>query len=88
VSGRGLGSRQWNAPDPLSILSPRELDTLSAAGTWYAKYHASVIAEQAGDGGAKAVADRREYLDLLSALGKLGVRVRVPAALMGSAQAA
>ncbi len=75
-------------PDPSSTLSERELEALSAAGTWYAKYHASIIAEQADDGGAKAVEDRREYLDLIAALGKLGVRVRVPDALIEEAQAA
>ncbi len=74
--------------DPLSGLSERELEALSAAGAWYAKYHSSVIAEQADDGGAKAVEDRREYLDLIAALGKLGVRVRVPDALIEEAQAA
>ena len=77
-----------NRPDPFTTLSERELEALSAAGTWYAKYHASIIAEQAQDGGAKAVEDRREYLELLTALGKLGVRVRVPDALVDSAQAA
>ncbi len=74
--------------DPLRGLSDRELEALSAAGAWYAKYHSSVIAEQAGDGGAKAVEDRQEYLDLIAALGKLGVRVRVPDALMEEVQAA
>jgi len=48
-----------NRPDPFTTLSERELEALSAAGTWYAKYHASIIAEQAQDGGAKAVEDRR-----------------------------
>ncbi|MGI8845942.1 MAG: hypothetical protein ACR2HC_07190 [Thermoleophilaceae bacterium] len=75
-------------PDPFTTLSERELEALSAAGTWYAKYHAGVIADKAADGGAKAVEDRREYLDLLAALGKLGVRVRVPDALLDDARAA
>jgi hypothetical protein len=77
-----------NRPDPFTSLSERELEALSAAGTWYAKYHASVIADQAHDRGAKAVEDRREYLDLLAALGKLGVRVRVPDPLLDTARAA
>lgn len=64
------------------------MEALAAAGTWYAKYHASVVAERAQDGGAMAVEDRREYLDLIAALAKLGVRVRVPDALLDTAQAA
>jgi len=75
-------------PDAVSNLSEAELEALAAAATWYAKYHAAVIGEEAGDAGAKAVEDRRRYLDLIAALGKLGIRVRVPDALMDTARAA
>lgn len=72
----------------LSTLSDRELEALTGAATWYAKYHSGVIAERAGDTGAMAVEDRRRYLDLVAALRKVGVRVRVPDALLDEAQAA
>ena len=73
---------------PATALSDRELEALSAAGAWYAKYHAGVVSEKADDRSARAVEDRRDYLDLIAALGKLGVRVRVPDALLDHAEAA
>lgn len=69
-------------PDPLAELSQREVEALRGAAVWYAKYHAAAIAEHAHDRGAYAVAEREEYLDLIAALRKLGVRLRVPEALM------
>lgn len=59
-------------------LAPRELEAIRAAAIWYAKYHASIIAEEADDESAYAVVRREEYLDLITALGKLGVRIGVP----------
>ena len=66
-----------NIPD----LTERELQALRGAAAWYAKYHAGSIASVAQDPGAYAVAEREEYLDLIAALAKLGVRVRIPDAL-------
>ena len=63
---------------PLSDLTAREVDALRAAATWYAKYRAADVSERAEDRSAAAVAEREEYLKLISALHKLGVRVRVP----------
>jgi len=66
---------------PLTELDGRELEALRGAATWYAKYHAPIIAEQADEESAYAVARREEYLDLVRALAKLGVRLRVPDSL-------
>ncbi len=74
--------------EPVSDLpqfSTREIQALRGAAVWYAKYHAASVAQTAGDDGAYAVAEREEYLDLISALGKLGARVRVPDALRQAA---
>ncbi|MEX2195060.1 MAG: hypothetical protein WD844_07220 [Thermoleophilaceae bacterium] len=68
-------------PDRLPALSERELTALRGAAAWYAKYHAGVVADHAAEDSAYAIAEREEYLDLVAALGKLGVRVRVPDAL-------
>lgn len=65
------------ADQPLA-LDPREYEALRGAATWYAKYHASIIAEEADDESAYAVVRREEYLDLIRALAKLGVRIGVP----------
>jgi len=62
-----------------------ELQALRGAAVWYAKYHAATIARSANDPAAYAVAEREEYLDLVAALAKLGVRVRVPDALQQAA---
>jgi hypothetical protein len=68
-------------PAPLRDLEPRELDALCDAAVWYAKYRAADIAERSDDRSATAVVAREEYLDLITALRKLGVRIRVPDAL-------
>ncbi|MEX2253614.1 MAG: hypothetical protein WD649_05625 [Thermoleophilaceae bacterium] len=70
--------------DPRSLpeLSADELVALRGAAVWYAKYQALVISDHAGDRGAHAVAEREEYLDLVSALAKLGVKIRVPDAIV------
>jgi len=72
----------------LPALSDRELEALTSAATWYAKYHSGVISERAHDRRAMAVEDRRKYLDLLAALRQLGIRVRVPDVLLDETQAA
>lgn len=70
-----------NLPD----FTEQELQALRGAAVWYAKYHAGSIASTADDPRAYAVAEREEYLDLIAALEKLGVRVRVPDALQQQA---
>jgi len=72
-------------PQELPDLSRREIQALRGAAVWYAKYHAGAIASAAQDPGAYAVAEREEYLDLITALDKLGVRVRLPDALQHAA---
>lgn len=70
---------------PLPEFTARELQALRGAAVWYAKYHAAAVASSADDPGAYAVAEREEYVDLVTALAKLGVRVRVPGALQQAA---
>lgn len=79
------------AVDPLTVdpqsapaietLSERELRALTQAASWYANYHAHMIAESADDPSAAAVARREWYIDLHEALWKLGVRRVLPDAL-------
>jgi len=69
----------------LPDFSEPEIQALRGAAVWYAKYHAGAIASAAQDSGAYAVAEREEYLDLIAALDKLGVRVRLPDALQQAA---
>jgi hypothetical protein len=71
--------------DATATLSVRELEALRGAAVWYAKYHASDIEAGAGDGSAYAVAEREEYLELLAALRKLGVALRLPDSLSQAA---
>lgn len=59
-------------------LTPDEALALRGAGIWYANYHARRIAAQAQETAAYAVEDRRQFLDLVSALRKLGVRFALP----------
>lgn len=56
-------------------LSPEEVSALASAATWYAKYHARIIAEKADDESASAHGQRERYEQLLSALHKLGIRL-------------
>lgn len=59
-------------------LTPTEAEAVGAAAAWYAKYHASMIAEAADDRSASAMAERERYLTLLAGLEKLGFRIRNP----------
>lgn len=59
----------------LQAFSSSELSALKTAATWYAKYHARIIAELADDPSAHAVGQRERYEELLGALRKLGVRL-------------
>ncbi len=65
----------------LDTLDERELDALSNATTWYFTYHGRMIAEQADDRSAAALAEREELHDLHAALWKLGVRLALPEGL-------
>ena len=62
-------------------LSDRELAALTDAAAWYVNYHGRMIAEQADDPSAAAIARRDRFLALHAALAKLGVRARLPDAL-------
>jgi hypothetical protein len=72
-----------NEASAASKLTLRELEALRGAAVWYAKYRAADVSERAAERSAAAVVEREEYLDLISALRKLGVRVRVPDGLTG-----
>lgn len=67
--------------DRVADLSEDELDALARASTWYANYFADRIAAEAAESHAYAVEARRSYLDLVSALRKLGIRYALPDAL-------
>ena len=73
---------------PLGDLTVGELEALRGAAVWYAKYHAATVAAHAEDRAAEAVSEREEYLDLVAALHKLGIRIRVPDALVEMASVA
>jgi len=68
-------------PTDPSALTPPELEALRGAGAWYAKYHASRIAELADDPSAYAEIKRDKYLTLVAALRKLGFEMALPDAL-------
>jgi hypothetical protein len=85
VSGLAASFGTVSDPSPIQDLTPRELQALRGAAVWYAKYHAAPIASSADDSAAYAVAEREEYLDLISALEKLGIRLRVPDSLQQAA---
>lgn len=61
--------------DDFEALSRAEVSAVSSAATWYAKYHARIIAELADDQSAHAVGQRERYEALLSGLRKLGIRL-------------
>jgi hypothetical protein len=62
----------------LERLSELELAALLRAAVWYFKRHARIIADEADDFSARAVGDREDFLELHSALRKLGVSVALP----------
>lgn len=62
----------------ISDLTPEERDALLGAATWYANYHARIIAELADDRSSRAVVQRDRYYALVHALRKLGVRLPPP----------
>ncbi len=69
-------------PDQVGLdeveLEQAEHEALRSAAVWYFKRHARIIAERADDGSAYAVVERERYLELHSALWKLGVRLALP----------
>lgn len=65
----------------IEALTAEELAALRSAATWYAKYHASIIAEHADDRSAYAVTERERYRELIRGLRKLGVMVTEPDAV-------
>jgi len=65
----------------LAELSDEEAVALHGAASWYARYHALDIAAEADDTSGAAVEDRRRFLALVRALGKLGTPMPLPDAL-------
>lgn len=59
-------------------LTADEQQALLSAATWYFKRHARMIADEADDGSTLAVSYREPFLELHSALWKLGVRLALP----------
>lgn len=66
--------------DRIAELSEEEIMQIRSAATWYAKFHARIIAERADDLSAQAVAQRDRYLTLISGLRKLGAKIVDPTA--------
>jgi hypothetical protein len=66
--------------EQVDALTEDELVEIRRAATWYAKYHARIIAEQADDLSAMAVVQRDRYLALIAGLRKMGVRIVDPTA--------
>lgn len=66
--------------DRLGDLSEEEIVQIRGAATWYAKFHARIIAERADDPSAAATAQRDRYLTLIAGLRKLGARIVDPTA--------
>lgn len=66
--------------DQIAELSEEEIVQIRGAATWYAKFHARIIAERADDHSAMAAAQRDRYLTLIGGLRKLGARIVDPTA--------
>lgn len=62
----------------LEELTDVELAALRRAAVWYFKRHARIIADEADDFSARAVVDRQDFIELHTALRKLGVSVPLP----------
>ena len=71
----------------LEQLSEDELAALRRAAVWYFKRHARIIAYEPDDFSARAVVDRQDFLELHSALRRLGVPVALPDELRAHAAA-
>lgn len=64
--------------DQIDELSEEEFVQIRSAATWYAKFHARIIAERLDDRSAMAVGQRERYEALISGLRKVGARVFDP----------
>jgi hypothetical protein len=64
--------------DKVEELSEEEFVQIRSAATWYAKFHARIIAERLDDRSAMAVGQRERYKALISGLRKVGARVFDP----------
>jgi len=71
--------------EKVAELTEEEFVQIRSAATWYAKFHAEMIAERLDDRSAMAVGQRERYEALISGLRKVGARVfdpTVPASLL------
>lgn len=59
-------------------LTSAEHEALLSAAVWYFKRHARIIADEADDRSALAVARRDDFLELHGALRKLGMPLALP----------
>jgi hypothetical protein len=64
--------------DKLGELSEEEFLQIRAAATWYANFHARMIAERLDDPSAMAVGQRERHQTLLAGLRRIGARVHDP----------
>jgi hypothetical protein len=64
-------------PD-IDTLSDPEQAAVRAAAVWYFKRHARIIADEADEQSAAAVARRDDFVELHTALRKLGVPIALP----------
>lgn len=89
VAVRPDGDRHAGVPtstrsEPVSIvigvddLTDAEHMALLSAAVWYFERHARIIAEEADDGSSLAVSYRETFLELHSALWKLGIKLALP----------
>jgi len=62
----------------VETLSASEQAAVRSAAVWYFKRHARMIADEADDESAVAVARRDDFLELHSALRRLGVPIALP----------
>jgi hypothetical protein len=67
-----------DARDRIGVLSEEEFVQIRSAATWYAKFHARMIAERLDDPSAMAVGQRERYETLIDGLRKIGARVHDP----------
>ncbi len=75
-------STSSSAEVTVADLDPEERDALLGAATWFANYHAGMIADLADDTSSQAVAKRERFHALVTALRKLGVRIPPPEILL------
>lgn len=71
-------STSVDAKSDFALLSASEEAALRSAAVWYFKRHARIIADEADDRSARAVACREDFLELYAALRKLGVPIALP----------